>query len=672
MGRIISFLFLSVALGLYGAPVKAPHITAELLASASSVRSGSTLLIGVKLQIEKGWHVYWRNPGDSGDALSVRWTAPEGSIPSPLLWPAPHRIPVPPLLNFGYEDEVTVLTEVLVGKQPPGATRFKVQAAVSWLVCQEICLPGKATLNLDIPWNEAPTILSADNAVLEATLRKIPTTRPEWKAQWGRSGEKILLTLTGPAADVKNASYYPFSDSVITHAAEQSFRGNRNQLSLELSPSTLTSLSDIQDSDLSGVVVLSSGEAFEIAPVLASLKTGIWEALLFAFLGGLILNLMPCVFPVLSLKVLSFAGMSGSSRKKNLDHAFSYALGILVSFWILAGALIALRAGGQKLGWGFQLQSPLFLALLSFLLVAMALNLFGLFEFGSRLSGAGQTLAGKEGRAGAFFSGVLATLVATPCTAPFMGSAMGFALAQPAMLALLVFSLLAIGMATPFVFFAFFPRLTAFLPRPGLWMVRFKQLMAFPLLLTAWWLLSVLALQTTVHAVFQTLLGLMGFSLGLWIWGISTGKHFFLKAVALFILGGSVFWAVQEVRNAPAPSNSLVSDGIWQPYSEKATAEALAQKQAVFIDFTAAWCITCQVNERVALNIPDVQAVFKEKKVLLLKADWTHQDAAIAQTLEKFGRSGVPLYLLYPPGEGTPRILPQILTPQIVKSALDW
>ncbi len=396
------------------------------------------------------------------------------------------------------------------------------------------------------------------------------------------------------------------------------------------------------------------------------------EAGVLAFLGGLILNLMPCVFPVLCLKVLSFAQMGGAQKKKIFYHAGAYTLGILVSFWILAGTLIALRAGGQALGWGFQLQSPSFLAALSFLLVAMALNLFGVFEVGGSWTGAGQGLAGKEGAAGAFFSGVLATVVATPCTAPFMGTAMGYALTQPAVFALGIFTFLGLGLAFPYLLLSVSPALTNRLPRPGSWMVVFKQAMAFPLLLTALWLLSVLALQSSLDTVFQILAALILFSFGLWVWGLSSSKQMGRRAFAILCVGLSFYWVAQEIRRPHMKVTGEHKEGGWSPYSESDLQAALARGQGVFIDFTAAWCISCQVNEHVALSVPRVMEAFAAKNIMLVKADWTNQDDAITKKLESFERNSVPLYVYYPPGNATkPVILPQILTPEIVLGVLN-
>lgn len=674
MNRTVFFLaFLLFAANARGQAVRKPHIEVELVSAQRAVQSGQTLLVALRMKMEKGWHVYWRNPGDSGEPTRLDWDLPKGMEAGPILWPAPKRISVPPLVNFGYEGEVFLLTEIL----PGAATGKNAQliAEASWLVCQEECIPGQATLSLELPWTQTPPAPSEWAKRMEAVRATIPTSSPKWSAETKVAGEKLFLTLRGKTTGFEGADFYPYSETLIQHATAPRISVGQDTVTFELLRSPYAENPNPTAEDWPGVVVFAgSGGAIEVMPApTAPGWGGFWEALLLAFLGGAILNLMPCVFPVLCLKVLSFAQLGGNQRRKATHHSVAYTVGILVSFWALAGTLIALRTGGQFLGWGFQLQSPYFVAALSFLLVGLALNLFGVFEIGGAMMGVGQKWAGKESTAGAFFSGVLATVVATPCTAPFMGTAMGYALSQPAIVALSVFTSLGLGLASPYVLFSVFPALTTRLPSPGMWMVIFKQFMAFPLLLTAWWLLSVLALQSDPHTVFQLLLALIGFSLGLWIWGLQTKRRGLRIVLAVATIALSLAWAHTELRRAPAPgtAKSAATDG-WEVYSESALISARQTGRPVFIDFTAAWCISCQVNERVALSVESVKKRFKEKGVILFKADWTNQDEAIARKLESYGRNGVPLYILYPPGEKSePRILPQILTPDIVISALN-
>lgn len=657
------------ALTAAAAASKHPHLEAELVAAQTEVTEKSTLLVGIRLKMENGWHVYWRNPGDSGEAVTVQWKLPAGFQASPVMWPPPHRIPVPPLVNFGYEGETLLLSEIVTPEKSSGPVTLT--AEVTWLVCQEVCIPGKATLKKTLPWAQGKQANASDLwEAFDAVRTTIPAASAQWKSSAAVEGKDFHLVLQGPTGGISRALFFPYSETLIQNAADQTPKIQDGRIEWKIPLGNFAEPEKLSPADFTGVVVFDGGESVEIAPGKLAQSGRLLEAILFALLGGLLLNLMPCVFPVLCLKVLSFARLGKAQRHHVLAHSLTYAAGILVSFWALAGALIALRAGGQALGWGFQLQSPVFLALLSFLLVGLSLNLFGVFEIGGSWMGLGQKLASQEGYAGAFFSGVLATLVATPCTAPFMGSAMGYALAQPAFASLLVFTALGVGLALPYVVFSAIPQLTDRLPRPGAWMETFKQLMAFPLLITAWWLLSVLALQTDSVSVFHLLLCLILFSLGLWAWGRARGRWAYVVLAVFFGLG-SVAWAVRDLRNAK-PAAVTAESGDWAPYSESALAAARASGTPVFIDFTAAWCITCQVNKRVAMEVESVQAKFREKKVKLFRADWTNQDEAIARKLESFGRNGVPLYVLFPAGaQSEARILPQLLTPEILISALD-
>jgi thiol:disulfide interchange protein len=671
---LASLVGLVLSLNAYGQVVHQPHLTAELVAATSQVKAGQTLLVGLRMKMDPNWHTYWRNPGDSGEPTHVEWKLPAGFSASPLLWPPPSRIAVPPLTNFGYDGEVFLLTEIVAGPRPAGEKQATLHADASWLVCNDVCIPGKASLNLQLPWTDDNAKDSSWFAELDRVRTTIPSAMPQWKGTVSVNQNRLTLNLLGPTGSLTGAEFYPYSETLIQNAADQKVVISDSGIQLETIRSQFAEPGEPSAESLAGVMVLKGTQtaAIEIAPTLKANSGLLWEALLFAFLGGLVLNLMPCVFPVLCLKVLSFAQLGGAERRKSVHHAGAYTVGILVSFWALAGTLIALRAGGQALGWGFQLQSPSFLAALTFLLLGLSLNLFGVFEVGGSMMGVGQKYATQEGWAGAFFSGVLATVVATPCTAPFMGTAMGYALGQPALIALAVFTFLGLGLAAPYVLFSAFPQLTQRLPRPGNWMVIFKQLMAFPLLATAWWMVSVLALQSSLETVFHLLLALIVFSMGLWIFGLNIKSRAFRLIASLILVVGSIFWTLRNIQNAPTAAQALQAKDGWQPFTEETLTQARKSGHPVFIDFTAAWCITCQVNERVALETEAVQDRFAQKKVVLLRADWTNQDPIIAKRLESYGRNGVPLYVLYPAGENSqPKILPQLLTPDIVLTALD-
>lgn len=653
----------------FAEPVTAPHVEVQLVSENESFQWGKPFRVAIRWTIEDEWHLYWKNPGDSGEPPKFTWKLPEGFTAGATKWPVPQAIAVPPLTNYGFEKELTLVTEILppVAGSALGSAPIAVEA--SWLVCQEECIPGSATLNVELPAKEDAPAPTSYKEWFDRAQSQWPSPQTPWTFEVKNEDEFVQLVAKGAAATFEDATFFAEDRSLFRHAEDQKFEKTADGWTLHLpKKNTFPSTFD----RLAGVLVVQGkqNEAFEIDAV--SKPALNWKqtlsALLAAFLGGLILNLMPCVFPILCLKVLSFASLGGGERKHAYISSLAYVMGILVSFWGLAGALLILRAGGEQLGWGFQLQSPYFLIFLTLLLTMMSLNFFGTFEISGSWTGAGQGLAGKEGATGAFFSGVLATLVATPCTAPFMGTAMGFAFTQPPWISLLIFTALGLGLAAPFVVLALSPRLVRLMPRPGQWMVTLKQGMGFLLMLTVLWLVSVLALQVPLTAVFFVLFAMLMLSFALWLWGVGGTVA---RTVALFIMLGSLFFGLQQGKVKQTAAQSVAASSHWTSYSEEAVDKAVRGGAAVFIDFTAAWCITCQVNERVALEVESVQAKFKEKSVQLFKADWTNQDAAIAKKLESYGRQGVPLYVLYPGGNKAPVILPQILTPQIVLDELE-
>jgi thiol:disulfide interchange protein len=667
LGLVVLFSLFSSAMGL-AEPVTAPHVEVQLVAAQESFQWGKPMRVAIRWEIENGWHLYWRNPGDSGEAPKISWKLPDGFAVTKTFWPTPRPIAVPPLRNYGFEKELLLVTEI----QPPASGSAlgsaPISAEASWLVCQESCIPGSATLNLELPANEAAPQPSQYAEAFSAVQAQWPSPQSPWQFAVKIEDDFVHLEGKGPV-QFEDAYFFANDRVLFRHAEDQPFEKTDDGWRLKL-PKKNTFPAKLDR--LAGVLVVEGKqrEAFEIDVPVAATAAGVSQslyAILAAFLGGLILNLMPCVFPILCLKVLSFASLGGSTRKKALLSSAAYSGGILVSFWALAGTLMVLRAGGEQLGWGFQLQSPYFLIGLVVLLLAMSLNFFGTFEVGGSWTGVGQGLASQEGNVGSFFSGVLATLVATPCTAPFMGTAVGFAFTQPPYMTLLIFTSLALGLAAPYVVLALSPSLVKLLPRPGQWMVTLKQGMGFLLLLTVLWLVSVLALQVQLASLFHVLLALLGISFGLWLWGLGGKKK---RVIAVLFIAASSYWAL--TRGVHRESRMEASEHErWEKYTEEAVDKAVHEGQAVFIDFTAAWCITCQVNEQVALEVDSVKKKFEDKKVRLFKADWTNQDAQIAKKLESYGRQGVPLYVFYPGANQAPRILPQILTPQIVLDELD-
>jgi len=711
MSRILSILFaLIVSTSVSAQPVRTDYMESELVSEVSSIQPGQPFYMALRLKMDDKWHTYWRNPGDSGMSTSIQWTLPDGFIAGPIQWPYPEEIRLPPLVSYGYEGEIFLLTRIVPPAGLKPGDKVDIQALASWLVCTDICLPGEAGYGLRLPVKAEPA--QPDTrwpAGFARTRAALPIPQGDWKFDITASDSLVELHALPPAgleSGLTKVSFFPYIDTIIDHAAPQRLYRTENGYLLRLRKSSL--LSALPEK-VEGVLVASPGwrgagseRAMEIAagavtrvppvtgfvgPVPASGTAGelenLWAALLFAFAGGIILNLMPCVLPMLSIKVLGFVHQAGEKHTNGWQHGVVFTLGVLLSFLALAGALLALRAGGEQLGWGFQLQSPAFLILLSAFVFLFGLSLFGVFEIGTSLANAGGKLDRGAGLSGVFVSGVMATVVATPCTAPFMGPALGFALTQSTMLALSVFGALGLGMAAPYMLLSSVPALLRFVPKPGAWMVSFKQFMGFLMMATVVWLAWVLGLQTGPDLVAMLLatlvvLGMAGWVLGKWgsvaatsrsrmtAWAVST-------ILAIAGVGFTLSSALQAETANPNVANSGPSKGLkWEPYSDKKLNELLTNGNPVFVDFTAAWCLSCQVNERVALQNADVVDAFERLKITALKADWTSRDPEITAALARFGRNSVPLYVLYfgDPSE-TPKILPEILTPGIVLEALE-
>lgn len=699
--------------------VDAPHVRVELLAR-EPLSPGRDVELGLRFVLEKGWHVYWSNPGDSGEAPAVRWTLPAGAETAiridALKWPTPHRLLVGPLANYGYPGEVLLPATLHAGAELArlGRAGLPLVADVTWLVCEETCIPGKAQLGLELPIQAAAAPATAPSPTLVAQFaaseRALPQPVPAgWRLSGTLSSSEFLFRVE-LAGDVKvaRAELLPLDSNQIENAAEQQVQLSGSTLSLRV-PRSDQLLRDL--TRFRGVLVLDPDQPsrrsyavdFPITPAAAatatlptgapppvvapSLRTNASASstpfglvLVFALLGGVLLNLMPCVFPVLSVKAIGLVQMSAADRRVARGHALFYLLGILVSLWGLAGALIALRYTGQQIGWGFHLQSPRFLLVLSGLLFFLGLNLLGVFELGLGLTQLGQVTVGRHGYTGAFATGVLATVVATPCTAPFMGTAVGFALSQSAPAALLIFSFLGLGLALPYVLLPWVPGLLRALPRPGAWMETFKQAMGFLLFGTVLWLAWVLGAQAGADGVVALLAGLFLVGVAGWVlhrWGERRGVPIL---AAVLVLGGLVLpgWQLGaqsgggSTRPQRASAAADADDLPWVPFSPQKLAEYRRAGTPVFIDFTADWCVSCKVNERLALRSPAVRARIAELGIVAMKADWTNRDAVIAKTLQEYGRSGVPFYVLYgrDPNAGAIE-LPAVLSTGIVLRALD-
>jgi len=660
-------------------PVKAEHLTAELTTLSPQIANGGTLQAGLVLTIEEHWHVYWINAGDSGEPPSITWTLPAGITAGPMQFPPPTRLPLGPLMDFGYEDGVAFpVTLTAAPDVKPG--KVHLDAHVNWLVCSSVCLPGKAHLGMDVEVVKGPLAAPQPVGALGSAMAALPKPLPATMSASAVGDAKQIQVTLKTGTHETDAAFYPFDQEQIDNAAEQPVESQSDGIKIWLKRSAdSTSL----PKTLHGLVELSSTEAYDFTvpvtpgtvpplPLTANKNPdtsngpdlSVWSAIGLAFLGGLLLNLMPCVFPVLFLKGLSLAHSANEERGRQRAHGLVYTAGIVVSFWVIVAVLLILRAGGRELGWGFQLQSPGFVAVLASLVFFLGLSLAGQFEIGLSLTSAGGELAQKPGLTGSFFTGVLATVVATPCMAPLMGAAVGFALVQAAWVTFVVFTALALGLALPYLLLTMQPQWTSKLPRPGAWMETLKQLVSVPLFGTAIWLVWVYGQLYSPEGVDRTVwllsgflvLAIAGWALGRWPakWGSG------IAAVVLIAI------ALALPLRKPA-----VDTLVWQPYTEANFTAARATGQPVFIDFTAAWCLSCQVNERAVLKSKDVEKALEKNHVQLLKADWTQYDPAITRELAAVGRSGVPTYVIYPPGNvSNPDVLPELLTKGAVLTAI--
>lgn len=686
-------------------PVRTEHAQAELIAATDAIVPGKPLSVALRIKHDEGWHTYWQVPGDSGLPTRITWHLPAGWRASPLNWPLPKRLRVGPLVNYGYEGEVLLLAELMPPATLALGEAVTLAARADWLICKDICIPDGADLKLALPVraDAAPSRWASQFAHARAQVPQ-PLALPGAEATIEDDRIRLAFAVRGSA---RRFEFFPLEEGRIEAAAPQPVRIAEGRVALYL---TATRPVAPQFHRLKGVLVAEGGPAnaerggwagqidvplragsvpaaeasLAAAAITGEPGLGLWLALGGAFLGGLILNLMPCVFPVLSLKLLSLVQHQRAEDAARIAHpslrahGFAYAAGVVASFVALAALLLVLRAAGTQLGWGFQLQTPAVVAALAALFFVIGLNLLGAFEV-SWGSGLANLRAARDLRpdslAGSVGTGVLAVVVAAPCTAPFMGAALGYAMTQPPAVALTVFAALGAGMAAPYLLLTLWPRLLARLPRPGVWMLRFKQAMAFPMFGTVVWLLWVLAQQIGADGLGLTLAALVLLGLAAWALGLSQqgarGARWLAAGAAALGL-----YAVALATQAPtAPraragaSADLVQEDAWQPWSQAAMQRALTAGRPVFVDFTAAWCITCQANKRLVLTSDSVLRAFAEKGVVPMRADWTNRDEEITRELARFQRNGVPLYVLYRP-DGSTQVLPELLTRSVVLQAL--
>jgi len=681
----------------HGEAVSTPHVRAELLLEKPSVAPGESFDVALRMRMKDGWHTYWKHPGDSGEPTDISWNLPPGFTAGAIQWPYPQKIILTPLTTYGYEGEVMLLVPFKAASDAKPGTTARVTADAYWMVCEKVCIPEEVKLALDVPIGAGPVAPSGPAASAFASTRaKLPMPTDDWKIAASEQDGQFVLRID-PPQDVAldgNVQFFAASGPLIEYSAPQTTSVDGGVVTMRVKRSSYLTGAPKR---INGILLAANGArgggpaAFEFdvpftapaagaaAPTDAAATTAVPPTLLvalaLAFAGGVILNLMPCVFPVVSLKVLAFVQSAGDDPRRVRAHGLTFAAGVLVACWALAALLLALRAAGEEIGWGFQLQSPGFVAAMAFLLFGLGLSLAGVVEVGTALTRLGGT--GSSGYRASFMNGVLATVVATPCTAPFMGAALGYAMTQSAGTSMLIFTALGAGMAAPYVALSAWPALLRFLPRPGQWMVRFRQLTAFPLFATVAWLAWVFGHQTGIDGVLRLLLGLTLLALGLWIWGqwvtlsaAERTKWTARTAGAGFIVAGLVLAATSAPAATAAPSSTPAEGIAWEVYSAESVAGHRAAGRPVFIDFTAAWCLTCKVNERIAFSSHEVQQLVKARNMAMLKADWTNKDPAITRALAGFGRSGVPLYVLYDADPAAqPRLLPEILSPGILLNA---
>ncbi len=666
--------------------VQQPHLEARLLSEFSTISRGHLYTLAVQLEPEAGWHTYWMNPGDSGLATQIQWQGPEGSYFDAIQWPIAEKFNIGPLSNYGFEGTTYLLTDFSIPQNYEGS-EVTLTAQVDWLVCEEICIPGSAELSVTLAIG-MPNPASENTAHFSTARAQLPEL-VAWPAQFDIQDRQVTIVVKSAdaVAMASEAGFYGFvgATELVEHAETGQIDTADDMLVLRRTLNTYNSETpdsfalQLTHPNRSVELRVSSAQQPEAvdaaAPAAASTgDVSFGLVLIFAFLGGLILNLMPCVFPVLSLKAMAVANSHGNEKRE----ALWYTAGVVVTFLVFAGLLLALRAAGQALGWGFQLQNPWLIAALVFLFVAIGLNLSGVFQMATRLMSVGQGIDTHTG-AGAkksFATGILAVIVASPCTAPFMGVALGYAITQPPAIALLVFAVLGLGLAAPFLLIGFIPAIARLLPKPGAWMDTFKQWMAFPMYLTTVWLLWVFGRQTGIDALTLLLIALVFLATALWWLGklqLRSQPGLFSRILVwvFLLLTALTYYSALNMPSQPTASsngteNGQVSGQNWQPWSADKLAELRANNETVFVNMTADWCITCLANERVALNVDATRTLFAENDIVYLKGDWTRQDPAITEYLAQYGRNGVPLYVLYVPGEA-PKVLPQILTPAIVR-----
>ena len=678
-------------------PIKAAtsHVKAELVSDVTSVQPGKPFTVALHLVHDPHWHTYWSYPG-TGIATSLDWKLPTGWTAGPIQWPTPVVLVdhTGSIVGNGYDGDILLPVTITPPANAAAGTTVDLQAKADWLMCSDVCMPGGSAVELKLPIaSDAPSPSEPWHTRL--TQVPAPKSSSAWQVSASRAGKNIVLTLDTKGAALNDPHFFA-EDGYVQFDQPQTTASQNSQYMLTL---PITDTPDAKATRLVGV--LSSQSPFsgyridvpissegasttagngarpgnsangsnQISAASAAGGRSFIGIILVALVGGMILNLMPCVFPVLGIKILGFVHQSGADRKKVTLHGLAFAAGVLLSFWSLAGVLTILRAGGAQLGWGFQLQSAAFVFALAVVMLVFALSMSGVFEFGLSATGVGARLQSKSGFAGSFFTGVLATVVATPCSAPFLAPALGAALALAPVESFAVFTAIAIGLSLPYLLLSIFPSAVRLLPRPGAWMETFKQVMAFPLYATVAYLIWVLAGQASANGFLMALFGLTLIAMAAWLYGRygsqltkpGAARFGLIGGLVLFMAGAALGW----------PQNPSPDDIVWQAWSPDAVAQARQAGKTVYVDFTARWCATCQANKKLVFSTSSIKDLFKKKNITTLEADWTNRDPRITAELAKWNRSAVPFNLVYKPGSNDPEVLPELLTPSIVSRAVE-
>jgi thiol:disulfide interchange protein DsbD len=679
--------------------VKTERVRAELMAHApDGIGPGKQVWLGLQLAHAPEWHTYWMNPGDSGLPTSLQWTLPAGVVAGDIAWPVPKKIPIGHLANYGYEGTVLLPVPLTIAPdfKPSIAGDLPVKLKVSWLVCRQECIPEDGEFALSVP---VRSTTAGNGAAFQASFDAQPEPLAG-ASQVEVAGQAIKVRVQGLPAAVrgKNLEFFPETGEVIETAGKwtQAWQGDTWTAQVPLSPHRAASPAVLPIVLAAGsqgwrteakvlgawpvaqaptvsralaAALAQSGGAGPAAPVPApGPSLTLVAALLGALVGGLILNLMPCVFPILAIKVVGFTRHAGD-RRGHRTAGLSYTAGVVASFAALGGLMLALRAAGEQLGWGFQLQSPGVVAALAVLFTLIGLNLAGVFHFGSFLPSRLATLEARHPAANAFLSGVLAVAVASPCTAPFMGASLGFAIGLPAAQALLIFVVLGLGMAMPYLAASWLPGVARMLPRPGAWMDVFRKAMAFPMFATVAWLVWVLGQQSGVNGAGALLALLVALSMVVWAFTLQGRARTVLASVALALLVLLAWSTGPNITHAAAGPKAPAANDAWQAWQPGRVEQLVDAGEIVFVDFTAAWCVTCQYNKQTTLARDEVMNDLAAKKVRLLRADWTRRDPAITTALAGLGRNGVPVYVFYKKGRA-PVVLSEVLSVREVRSAI--